>query len=49
MNICRKVCLILASACVALVLMSCERGPLEKAGKKVDDAVEKTGDKLKGE
>jgi len=38
---------ILAAAGVALVLASCDQGPLEKAGKAVDRAGEKVGDKVK--
>jgi hypothetical protein len=38
---------ILAVAGVALVLAACDQGPLEKAGKAVDRAGEKTGDKIK--
>ena len=37
----------LAAACVALVLAACDQGPLEKAGKAVDRAGEKAGDKIK--
>ena len=42
-----KVCRILAGAGVALVLASCDQGPLEKAGKAIDRAGEKKGDKIK--
>lgn len=38
---------LLATACVALVVSSCDNGPLEKAGKAVDRAGEKAGDKIK--
>jgi len=38
---------VLAAAGVALILASCDRGPLEKAGKAVDRAGEKVGDKAK--
>jgi len=38
---------VLAAAGVALVLSACDPGPLEKAGKAVDRAGEKTGDKIK--
>lgn len=35
----KKSLLVLVAACIALGLAACERGPLEKGGKKVDDAV----------
>jgi len=38
---------ILAAAGVALVLAACDPGPLEKAGKAIDRAGEKVGDKVK--
>jgi predicted small secreted protein len=38
---------LLAVACVALLLAACDRGPMQKAGKAVDNAAEKTGDKIK--
>lgn len=38
---------ILAAAVFALVLASCDQGPMEKAGKAVDRAGQKTGDKIK--
>lgn len=38
---------ILAVVSVALILASCDPGPLEKAGKAIDRAGEKTGDKIK--
>lgn len=31
--------LLLAAVCFTLSLAACDRGPLEKGGKKVDDAV----------
>ena len=38
---------ILAAACVALALAACDPGPMEKAGKAIDRAGEKAGDKVK--
>ena len=38
---------ILVAAGVALILAACDQGPLEKAGKAVDRAGEKVGDKVK--
>ena len=38
---------ILAAAGLALLLASCDRGPLEKAGRAVDRAGEKAGDKIR--
>jgi len=38
---------ILAAASLSLVLAACDNGPFEKAGKAVDRAGEKTGDKIK--
>jgi hypothetical protein len=35
------------AAGVVLVLSACDQGPLEKAGKAIDRAGEKTGDKIK--
>lgn len=37
----------LAVACLALILAACDNHPFEKAGKAVDRAGEKAGDKLK--
>ena len=39
MRLFKKSVLLLAVACIALGLGGCDRGPLEKGGKKVDDAV----------
>lgn len=48
MNFKRASWKILAAASVALVLSACEeRHPMEKAGKTIDRAAEKTGDKIK--
>jgi phage-related tail protein len=47
MNLHWKLWKMLAVAAVALVLTACDQGPLEKAGKAVDRAGEKTGDKIK--
>jgi hypothetical protein len=38
---------ILAAAGVALALAACDPGPFQKAGKAIDRAGEKTGDKIK--
>jgi hypothetical protein len=38
---------ILAAAGVVLALAACDPGPMEKAGKAVDRAGEKVGDKVK--
>ena len=38
---------ILVAAGAALILAACDQGPLEKAGKAVDRAGEKVGDKVK--
>lgn len=38
---------ILAVAGIALALAACDRGPMEKAGKALDRAGEKTEDKIK--
>jgi hypothetical protein len=38
---------ILSAAGVSLVLAACDPGPLERAGKAIDRAGEKTGDKIK--
>jgi hypothetical protein len=38
---------ILIAAVVILALAACDPGPLEKAGKAIDRAGEKTGDKIK--
>lgn len=43
----KKSFLVLACAGITLALAACNRGPLERAGKSVDDAVEKTGDAIK--
>jgi len=47
MNLTRQSWKILAAAGVALVLTACDPGPLEKAGKAMDRAGEKVGDKVK--
>ena len=38
---------VLAAACVALTLAACDQGPMEKAGRAIDRAGEKAGDKIK--
>ena len=48
MNKFRKLLLVLAAGAVTLSLGACEKkGPLEKAGEKIDKAGEKAGDKIK--
>ena len=48
MNAFKKLFLVLVAAVVTLSLGACERkGPMEKAGEKVDKAAERTGDKIK--
>jgi hypothetical protein len=39
MRFLRKSWLLLVAACIVLGLGACERGPLEKGGKKADDAI----------
>jgi len=46
-NLKRNLWKVLAAACITLVLTACEKNPLERAGKALDRAGEKTGDKLK--
>jgi len=38
---------ILAAAGIALLLAACDQGPMEKAGKAIDRAGQKTGDMIK--
>ena len=38
---------VLAAAGVVLVLAACDQGPMEKAGKALDHAGQKAGDKIK--
>ena len=48
MNAIKKLFLVLAAAVFTFSLGACERkGPMEKAGEKIDKAAEKTGDKIK--
>jgi hypothetical protein len=47
MNLKRKSWRILAAAGIGLVLAACDQGPMEKAGKAIDRAGQKTGDALK--
>jgi len=47
MNLHWKPWKLLAAIGVALALSACDQGPLEKAGKAVDRAGEKMGDKIK--
>ncbi|HTF13281.1 MAG TPA: hypothetical protein VK643_01275 [Burkholderiales bacterium] len=42
----RNVAAALAMAVLVAGLCGCEKGPLEKAGKQVDKAFEKAGDKI---
>jgi predicted small lipoprotein YifL len=45
MKIIRNIIVVLALSTVALATSACpEKGPLEKAGAKVDDAIDKTKD-----
>jgi hypothetical protein len=47
MSMLRKVLLILCSVMIVIAFIGCRKeGPAEKAGKQIDKAVEKTGDKL---
>jgi len=48
MNRFKKLFLVLAVAAIGLSLAACEKkGPFEKAGKSIDKAGEKAGDKIK--
>ncbi len=48
MKIIRNLILVFALAVIALATTACpEKGPMEKAGEKVDDAVDKTKDAVK--
>lgn len=47
MTLVKRLLMILAVAGVALGLGACDEGPLQKAGKSIDRAGEKTGDKIK--
>ena len=48
MKIIRNVIVVLALSSVALATSACpEKGPLEKAGEKIDDAIDKTKDAAK--
>jgi hypothetical protein len=38
---------LMAASCVAMALAACDPGPFQKAGKAIDRAGEKTGDKIK--
>lgn len=38
---------VVTAACLALGVTACDRGPMEKAGKSIDNAAEKAGDKVK--
>ncbi|HEX7902202.1 MAG TPA: hypothetical protein VF950_30865 [Planctomycetota bacterium] len=42
MNLAKKLLLALA-----VTMAACDEGPMEKAGRKIDDAAEKAGDKVK--
>ena len=46
MSMGKRLLTVLAAAGIALGLGACEKGPLEKAGKSIDKAAEKTGDKV---
>lgn len=48
MKILRNLMLVFALSAVALATSACpDKGPMEKAGEKVDDAVDKTKDAVK--
>jgi hypothetical protein len=48
MKIIRNVIAVLALSSIALATMACpEKGPAEKAGEKIDDAIDKTKDAVK--
>ena len=48
MTLIRKVLLLVCGLMLGFSLSSCEKkGPAEKAGEKVDNAIEKAGDKIK--
>jgi outer membrane lipoprotein-sorting protein len=48
MKIIRNVIVVLALLSIALVTSACpEKGPAEKAGEKIDDAIDKTKDAIK--
>jgi len=42
----KSVAAVLAAAVLVVGLCGCEKGPMERAGKQVDKAVEKAGDKI---
>jgi hypothetical protein len=46
MNFRMKVLVVLAGASMVLFLAACDNRPFERAGKAVDRAVEKTGEKI---
>lgn len=46
MNLSKKLLLILAAAGIVSGLGACEKGPMEKAGEKIDKAGKKVGDKV---
>ena len=43
----KRLLMVLAAAAFALGLGACDDGPFQKAGKSIDRAGEKTGDKVK--
>ena len=47
MNQTKRLLSVLALAGIALGLTACDEGPMEKAGRSIDKAAEKTGDKVK--
>ncbi|HLY74737.1 MAG TPA: hypothetical protein VKU80_11520 [Planctomycetota bacterium] len=47
MNATKRLITLMAASAFMLALGACDDGPLEKAGKSIDKAGEKTGDKLK--
>lgn len=45
-KLCRYVAVTFATGILVSALSACQEGPAEKAGKKIDNAVEKTGQKI---
>ena len=43
----QRLWMVIVTAGLALVMASCDNGPFEKAGKAIDRADEKVGDKIK--
>lgn len=47
MNIHGRLLAVLCAGALLLSILSCKEGPFERAGKKVDKTIKKTGEKLK--